>query len=371
MEASADVDDSDVLVNVGNAALHLGDDQAHRRCFTRVLADARDRGAGMTVLYVLPRLAFADFLSGHWSRVREAAEEALSLSESVAQPSLGVAPLAWLTLLAALQGGSEYDELRVRLDAATAQRIGVLTDAVHDLSRWAAGVQAANDGDAPAALHHLDRLRLPAIARMAAIDRFDAADRAGAADQARVWLADLVAFADATEWPWARAAVDHGSALLSDGADAPSFFPLALTAHTDSGRPYAQARTHMAYGELLRRTQHRADARPHLRSALALFEELHAEPLASRVEQELRASGETARRRDPSTLVDLTPMEVRVAQLVAQGMSNKQAAAECWISPRTVGFHLRNVFSKTGVSSRGELVRLGLGQSQPGTLHMV
>jgi DNA-binding CsgD family transcriptional regulator len=73
----------------------------------------------------------------------------------------------------------------------------------------------------------------------------------------------------------------------------------------------------------------------------------------------LRA-GETARKRDPSTLTLLTPMELQVAQLVARGMSNKEAAAHCWISPRTVAFHLRNVFSKTGVSSRGELAQLGL-----------
>jgi DNA-binding CsgD family transcriptional regulator len=137
-------------------------------------------------------------------------------------------------------------------------------------------------------------------------------------------------------------------------------FDSALAHHERSGRPYDRARTHLAYGELLRRTQRRSDARPHLRSALAIFEELGAGPLISRAEQELRASGETARKRDPSTLTLLTPMELRVAQLVARGRSNKEAAADCWISPRTVAFHLRNVFSKTGVTSRGELAQLGL-----------
>lgn len=82
--------------------------------------------------------------------------------------------------------------------------------------------------------------------------------------------------------------------------------------------------------------------------------------MISRAEQELRASGETTRKRDPSTLTLLTPMELQVAQLVARGMSNKEAAAQCWISPRTVAFHLRNVFSKTGVTSRGELAQLGV-----------
>ena len=75
---------------------------------------------------------------------------------------------------------------------------------------------------------------------------------------------------------------------------------------------------------------------------------------------ELRASGETARKREPSTLVDLTPTELKIATLVSSGLSNKDVAAQCWISPRTVAFHLRNVFAKTGVTSRGELAGLGL-----------
>ncbi len=79
-----------------------------------------------------------------------------------------------------------------------------------------------------------------------------------------------------------------------------------------------------------------------------------------RAAQELRASGETARKRDPSTLVQLTPTELRIAQLTSQGLSNKEVAAQCWVSPRTVAFHLRNVFTKTGVTSRGELARLDL-----------
>ena len=126
------------------------------------------------------------------------------------------------------------------------------------------------------------------------------------------------------------------------------------------GRPYDRARTQLAYGELLRRSQHRVDARAHLRAALETFEDLRAEPLAARARQELRASGETARKRDPSTQLVLTPMERQVAGLVRQGMSNKEIAAQCWVSPRTVAFHLRNIFTKAGVTSRGELAQLDL-----------
>ena len=99
----------------------------------------------------------------------------------------------------------------------------------------------------------------------------------------------------------------------------------------------------------------------HLKTAYDAFRDLAAEPLTERAAAEQRASGETARKRDPSTTVQLTPTELRIAQLVSQGLSNKQVAEACWISPRTVAFHLRNVFTKAGVASRGELTRLSLG----------
>jgi DNA-binding CsgD family transcriptional regulator len=103
------------------------------------------------------------------------------------------------------------------------------------------------------------------------------------------------------------------------------------------------------------------DARTHLRSALETLTDLGARPLAARAGRELRASGETARRRDPSTVSQLTPTERRIAQLVSTGLSNRDVAAQCWISSRTVAFHLRNIFTKVGVASRGELAQLDFG----------
>src|SRR5262249_8626655 len=125
--------------------------------------------------------------------------------------------------------------------------------------------------------------------------------------------------------------------------------------------PYDQARAQLAYGEFLRRAKRRVDARAHLRAALETFTDLHAGALIARTTQELRASGETARKRDPSTLMQLTPVQLKVAQLVSTGSSHSDAAAQCWLSARTVAFHLRNVFAKAGVSSRGELAQLDLG----------
>jgi DNA-binding NarL/FixJ family response regulator len=94
-----------------------------------------------------------------------------------------------------------------------------------------------------------------------------------------------------------------------------------------------------------------------LRSALDAFERLHAEPWAERARAEQRASGETARKRDPSTLADLTPQELQIARLVGEGSSNKEVAAGLFLSPRTVEYHLRKVFMKLEISSRAELAR--------------
>jgi DNA-binding CsgD family transcriptional regulator len=138
-------------------------------------------------------------------------------------------------------------------------------------------------------------------------------------------------------------------------------FESSLRHHKAAQRPYDAACAELAYGEHLRRAGRRVDARGHLKKALDTFRDLAAEPLAERAAAELRASGETPRKRNPSTVVQLTPTELRIAQLVSRGMSNKEVAEVAWISPRTVAFHLRNVFAKTGVASRGELAHLSLG----------
>jgi DNA-binding CsgD family transcriptional regulator len=361
LQAGPGVLDSDVLAHLGNAAMQVGDDNSHLRYFTMMLSGARDNGAVMQVLYALHRLTFTQMLVGQWEASRSSAVEALALSRSAGPRALTAPPLAWLTLLAALQGRADYDQLLAQAhDAAEGQELGIMTSPVHDMIRWAQAACATQQGDTSGALHHLRQLRLPLIQRMAALDRVDAAMRADDREQAAVWTKNLAEFADATLWPWALGAADHARALLADPASAPEYFEQALAQPEEGNRPYDRARTQLAYGELLRRSQRRADARPHLRAALATFEDLRAQPLADRAREELRASGETARKRDPSTLLALTPMEAQVARLVAQGLSNKDAAAQLWISPRTVAFHLRNVFSKVGVSSRGALAQLPL-----------
>jgi DNA-binding CsgD family transcriptional regulator len=117
----------------------------------------------------------------------------------------------------------------------------------------------------------------------------------------------------------------------------------------------AVARTRLLHGEWLRRERRRADAREHLRAALALFEEVGAEGFAERARRELNATGETVRKRSPETLDDLTPQEAEIARLAASGQTNPEIGAQLFLSPRTVEWHLRKVFGKLGVGSRKEL----------------
>jgi DNA-binding CsgD family transcriptional regulator/Tfp pilus assembly protein PilF len=355
------VDDRDVLWNLGNAALQLGDDRRQQQFYSFALSRAREAGAVTAVIYCLQRLCFGHWTAGDHVAVRVNAEEATALGTSIGQRAVTALPLAWLLLLAAEQQRDDYDDLQAQLEEVVAAHpLGIMADPVHDMTRWASGTRAAGAGDASGVFHQLGRMRLPVLQRLAATERIEAAVRAGEVVTAQAWTTELASFAEATGRPWALCAVAFGRALTAE-AGAETHFEQALAHGSAGGRPLDAARVQLAYGEWLRRSQRRVDARVHLRRALETFQDVRAEGLASRADQELRASGETARKRDPSTLLQLTPTELTIAQLVSSGMSNKDVAAQCWISPRTVAFHLRNVFAKAGVTSRGELARLDLG----------
>ena len=149
----------------------------------------------------------------------------------------------------------------------------------------------------------------------------------------------------------------------------------ALVGESDAGRHFAQAielaevlspfdraRTELSYGEWLRRQHRRVDARRHLRTALELFEQLAVAPWEARARSELRASGETARKRDPSTRDQLTPQELQISRLVASGRTNPEVAAQLFLSPRTIDYHLRKVFAKLEIASRADLADVDLGE---------
>jgi DNA-binding NarL/FixJ family response regulator len=198
------------------------------------------------------------------------------------------------------------------------------------------------------------------LAMRAIPDRIEAAVRLGRPEAARSTLPVLEEWAEIANVPWVRPRIASCHALLTAGSEATRHFEEALGLGA-AAFPLDLARIHLLYGEHLRRERRRTDSRAQLRAALEGFELLGAEPWAERARAELRASGETARRRDPSTLSQLTPQELQIARFVAEGMSNKQVAAQLFLSPRTIDSHLRNIFSKLAISSRTQLARLPLG----------
>jgi DNA-binding CsgD family transcriptional regulator len=178
--------------------------------------------------------------------------------------------------------------------------------------------------------------------------------RLGRARDAARAAEPFVAAAEAKGQPWALARAARCRGLVADrGWD--EAFDEATELHARTPNVFEAARTRLAYGVRLRRDGQRIRAREHLRPALDLFEELGARPWAEQARSELAATGQRARRRDPSTLDALTPQELQIARLLADGMTVRDAAASAFLSPKTVEYHLRNAYRKLGIRSRAEL----------------
>jgi DNA-binding CsgD family transcriptional regulator len=135
-------------------------------------------------------------------------------------------------------------------------------------------------------------------------------------------------------------------------------FQEAVECHARTPDSFERARTRLHLGERLRRARRRSAARPHLRYAIEDFERLGAEPWAEQARIELLATDETARRRDARSIDQLTPREFHIAQALANGATTREAAAKLFLSPKTVEYHLRSVYSKLSLRSRAELARV-------------
>ena len=196
------------------------------------------------------------------------------------------------------------------------------------------------------------------IAAEAMPDGVEAAAHAGRYQAATARLEDFRGWVQAAPTPARLALLARCEALLG-ARDADEAFGEAIAA-APALPPLQRARTELLYGEWLRRERRRIDARGHLRTALESFRTLGATPWAERAEAELRASGETVRKRAVPAADQLTPQELQVAGLVTEGLTNKEIAAQLFLSPRTVDYHLRKVFTKLGIASRTELIRGGL-----------
>ena len=350
---AADVDGA--LANLGLAAMHLAQDDVALELHERIVAASRETGAVLLLVYGLTRRGAVDAVLGRWDLLAAGAQEALTLAEAVDRPGLTAMPSAWLALVSAFRGDVDADARLADLERVVAAGPhGTTAASVRDQLLWTRAVLA----DTPAAaLHHYEQMRHGFAERMVVLDRVETAVAAGRRDLAQRWVADFEDFAAGTGTAWAAAVVEHVRAVLVGGPDAGPLLARALELHDGSARRVDAARTSLAYGEWLRRERRRVDARPYLRSALQTFEDLGARRWAERAAQELRASGERARRRDARDAepARLTPTETQVAKLVASGLSTRDVAGELFVSPRTVDFHLRNVFAKLGITSRVEL----------------
>jgi DNA-binding CsgD family transcriptional regulator len=146
--------------------------------------------------------------------------------------------------------------------------------------------------------------------------------------------------------------------LVSEGQVAEALYCDAIDRLGRTRAAVSLARAHLLYGEWLRRDRRRIDAREQLRHAQDMFSSMGAEAFAARAGRELLATGETARRRATETRDELTAQERQIAQLARDGLSNPEIGARLFISPRTVEYHLRKVFTKLGITTRGHLDRV-------------
>src|SRR5215813_6181720 len=355
----------------GSAAMFAGDDAVAADLLGRAVAAARAAGAVGTLPWLLQLLAYFQAWTSSWPLAVASASEGLRLATETGQDNAAAYHHAVLAWVAAAQGREQACRAHATATLQQAARRALALQA--GIATWALGLAQLGAGRPAAALDQLEQLAAagpglghPLPATFAAPDLVEAAVRAGRPEAAPPAVARLQGWATATAAPWGLALVARCRGLLSDG-DAARHFAQALELQA-AGRPFDRARTELAYGQALRRARRPSQARGHLRAALDGFEQLGASRWADRARAELRASGQTARRRDPSTLTQLTPQELQIARLAAAGATNREIAAQLFVSPRTVEYHLYKVFPKLGIASRAELARLAALDAPAGAI---
>jgi DNA-binding CsgD family transcriptional regulator len=349
------------------SSFNAGDDAKARAFANRDAEIDRRRGAVSALSSALARVALAEIIQGWLSSARANATEGLSLAYGAGLETLAGNHHALLAWIAALLGESEAatlaeETLKLAREQRNASQAGAATVALGELE--------LGRGRALEAVRYLETLAIrgslaaqPYLSLIATPTLVEAAVRGRRLDVAASALPRYEEWVTRTGSISQRPLLERCRALLAEGPVVQEHFDEALRLHSESDNPFERARTELLYGERLRRAGLRLEARAHLRSALQLFDELGASLRADQAHAELRASGERLRARGAAKSEKLTPQELQIARFVATGATNKEVAEQLFLSPRTVDAHLRNVFRKLRITSRGQLGTLDLGDA--------
>jgi DNA-binding CsgD family transcriptional regulator len=338
-------------------ALYMWDDRAWSLLFTRQLERARQTGA-------LPVLAFAlrtgSTVYAFFGELKTAAlleEEHRAASEATGIasdpiPRLGLASLRGREAEFLALSRTTTSEAEARGEGIALTTAEFLTGGLYNgLGRYEAAL---------AAVLPAEDLYTEGPAIWALTELIEAAVRCGQPERAQRAFERVYETTRAAGTDWALGIEARLGALLSDGDEADELYKEAIRRLGRTRIRVQLARTHLLYGEWLRRQRRRRDAREQLRAAHQLFTDFGVEAFAERARLELEATGERAGKRTVETRDELTSQETRVARLAARGETNREIAARLFISANTVEYHLHKVFRKLDVKSRTQLAQLKL-----------
>ncbi|MBV9450007.1 MAG: AAA family ATPase [Streptosporangiaceae bacterium] len=350
------------LTEVAACALVVGRDAVAAEVTESLIADSRNRGIMGWLPAGLTYLATAEMCLGEHRSALVHGVEALRTAQDTGQHKWVNHASGPLAYLAALQG----DERRCREYAGTAMA-PLAADLAQPAAAWAQTALALLDlglGRPEDAYRQFEALisgpaRFMVGVVRSAPDHVEAAVRSGHPERAAAPLDRFAAWAAQMCQLWADALLARCRALTAPDTQAERHYETALKYHQDDSRPFDHARTQLVYGEWLRRMRRKNEAGAQLSAALATFSELDAGPWRDRALTELRASGAAnasadARQR-PDVFAVLTPQEFQIIQLAARGMSNRDIAAQLFLSTRTVAYHLYKAYPKLGIAGRTEI----------------
>jgi DNA-binding CsgD family transcriptional regulator len=352
--------DTRLLVWAAIGPLWLREADVGLELVDNAVATARARSAVGVLPHLLAHVAIQQATTDRWAEAQAGFDEATRLARETGQSVVLAEALSRRAWLEARVGHEALSRAHAAEALAIARDAGVLLVEI-----WALAALGELDlvlGNADAALARVE-LQQSLIERhgIADVDLFPAPEqvelylRLGRTDDAVIAAQAFAHAAEAKGQPWALARAARCRALLAGEDEFDGAFGDALVLHARTPDVFETARTELAYGGRLRRAGHRVLARERLRAAIEAFDDLGAAPWAELARVELAATGETARRRMPSSLDELTPQELQISLLLAEGRTTREAAAALFLSPKTIEFHLRNAYRKLAIHSRDEL----------------